>query len=94
MVEPHLLVAVRFPPTREGSGTKGSGRRPKNRAFFQVSLQYVCSIAVFLLGCSGTLWLYLLSAHLEQFVRVLEPQVVEEIVQFIPQELFSKFFID
>ena len=33
----HLLVAVRFFPTREGSGTKSSGRRPKNRATFQVS---------------------------------------------------------
>ena len=33
----HLLVAVRFPPTREGSGTKSTGRRPKNRAIFQVS---------------------------------------------------------
>ena len=33
----HLLVAVRFPPTREGSGTKSSGRRPKNRAILQVS---------------------------------------------------------
>ena len=92
MVEPHLLVAVRFHPTREGSGTKGSGRRPKNRAFFQVSPQYVCSwVLPFLLGCSGTSWLFLFSAHLKQFVRVLEPQVVEEIVQFIPHELFSKF---
>ena len=31
VVEPHLLAAVRFLPTREG------GRRPKNRATFQVS---------------------------------------------------------
>ena len=37
MVVSHLRVAVRFPPTREGSGTKSSGRRPKNRASFQVS---------------------------------------------------------
>ena len=92
MVEPHLLVAVRFPPTREGSGNKGSGRRPKDRAFFQVSPQYVCSIAVFI-GMFWD-WLYLFSAHLEQFVRVLEPQVVEEIVQFIPHGLFSKFCLN
>ena len=37
VVAPHLLVAVRFPPTREGSGTKSTGRRPENRASFQVS---------------------------------------------------------
>ena len=42
MVVPHLLVSVRFPPTsREGSGNKSTGRRPENRASFQVSLQYV-----------------------------------------------------
>ena len=35
VVVPHLLVAVRFLPTREGSGTKSSGRRPKNRASFR-----------------------------------------------------------
>ena len=49
VVEPHLLLAVRFPPTREGSGTKSSGRRPKNRATFQVSLLsiwYAAGIAV------------------------------------------------
>ena len=32
VVAPHLLVAVRFLPTREGSGTKSTGRRPKYRA--------------------------------------------------------------
>ena len=55
MVEPHLLVAVRFPPTREGSGTKGSGRRPKNRAFFQVSPQYLVRSWV-LLYFFGMFW--------------------------------------
>ena len=40
MVVPHLLVAVRF-RFQEGSGTKSTARRPKNRASFQVSLQYV-----------------------------------------------------
>ena len=56
VVVPHLLVAVRFPPTCEGSGTRGSGRRPKNRAFFQVSLQYFVRswVLLYLLGCSGT----------------------------------------
>ena len=47
----HLLVAVRFPPTQEGSGTKSSGRRPKNRASFQVSPS-VFGIAVFI----GLFW--------------------------------------
>ena len=46
VVVPHLLIAVRLPPTREGSGTKSSGRRPKNRASFRypptVSL-YLCT---------------------------------------------------
>ena len=57
MVEPHLLVAVRFPPTREGSGTKGTGRRPQNRAFFQVSPQYVGSwVLPFLLGLHGCIY--------------------------------------
>ena len=36
VVEPHLLVGVRFLPTRQG-GTKSTGRRPKNRATLQVS---------------------------------------------------------
>ena len=35
-----------------------------------------------------------LTAHLEQFVHDPVPQVVEEMVQFIPQELFSKCFFD
>ena len=38
-----------------------------------------------------------MSAHLEQFVHVPEPQVMEEIagvVQIIPQERFLKCFID
>ena len=43
----HLLVAVRFPPTREGCCTKSTGRRPEYRASFQVSLQYVRSWYVF-----------------------------------------------
>ena len=46
------------------------------------------------MGCSavGTLLFMavFLTAHLEQFVHDPEPQVVEEMVQFIPQELFSK----
>ena len=37
MVEPHLLLAVRFLPTREGCCTKSSGHRPENRATLQVS---------------------------------------------------------
>ena len=43
-------------PTCEGSGTEGSGRRPKNRVFFQVSLQYFVRswVLLYLLGCSGT----------------------------------------
>ena len=41
MVVPHLRVAVRFPPTREGSGTKSTGRRPKNRASFRYPLRYL-----------------------------------------------------
>ena len=41
VVVPHLRVAVRFLPTREGSGTKSTGRRPKNRASFRYPPQYV-----------------------------------------------------
>ena len=51
----HLLVAVRFPPTREGSGTKSTGRRPKNRASFRYPPQYLVRswvIAVFI----GMFW--------------------------------------
>ena len=57
VVVPHLLVAVRFHPTREGSGTKNRGRRPKYRASFQVSLQYVRRWYVFghIYRCSGSL---------------------------------------
>ena len=33
MVDPHLLVAARFLPTREGSGTKSTRRRPKSRCY-------------------------------------------------------------
>ena len=70
MVEPHLLVAERFPRLREGSGNKGSGRRPNNRASLQVSPQYVrrwfaLFLAVFIVSPLGA-------------VLVLEPQVVEE----------------
>ena len=63
MVEPHLLVAVRFPPTREGSGTKGSGRRPKNRAFFQVSPLFgtQLGIAVFI----GMFWDFAVTSAIE-----------------------------
>ena len=55
MVEPHLLVAVRFLPTREGSGTKSSGRRPKNRATLQVS---PLSILVRSLGIAVLIYLW------------------------------------
>ena len=64
VVEPHLLVAVRFPPTREGSGTKGSGRRPKNRAFFQVSPSVFgtqLGIAVFI----GMFWDFAVTSAIE-----------------------------
>ena len=53
-----LLVAVRFPPTREGSGTKSSGRRPKYRASFQVSLQYVRRWYVFLGPYLQMFWVF------------------------------------
>ena len=59
VVEPHLLVAVRFPPTREGSGTKCSGRRPKNRASFRYPPQYLVRSRVlpYLLTC-GMFWVF------------------------------------
>ena len=37
VVVPHLRVAVRFSPTREGSGNKSTVLRPKNGATLQVS---------------------------------------------------------
>ena len=59
VVVPHLLLVVRFPPTREGSGTKNSGRRPNYRATFQVSLLSFWYAAGYcrtylLVGCSGS----------------------------------------
>ena len=55
MVEPHLLVAVRLLPTREGRCTKSTGRRPKNRATLQVSLVSILYAA----GYCGIYWVVL-----------------------------------
>ena len=46
VVVPRLLVAVMFPPTREGSGTISTGRRPKNRASFR----YSPTVSLYVLG--------------------------------------------
>ena len=70
MVVPHLRVAVRFPPTREGSGTKSTGRRPKNRASFRYPLRYVRRWFA--------LFLAVINVSPLGAVLVLEPQVVEE----------------
>ena len=59
VVVSHLLVAVRFPPTREGSGTKCSGRRPKNRASFRYPPRYLVRSRVlpYLFTC-GMFWVF------------------------------------
>ena len=80
MVVPHLLVAVRFPPTREGSSTKGSGRRPKNRALFQVSpsvLGTLLGIAVFI----GMFWDFAVTS-----ASAIEVDEIVDAVRLIPQE--------
>ena len=59
VVGPHLLLAVRFPPTREGSDTKSSGRRPKNRASFRYPPQYVVRSWVLpYLFTGGMFWVF------------------------------------
>ena len=78
MVEPHLLVAVRFPPTREGSGTKGSFRRPKNRAFFQVSPS-VFGTQLGIAVCIGMFWDFAVTS-------AIEVDEIVDAVRLIPQE--------
>ena len=78
MVETHLLVAVRFLPTREGSGTKSTGRRPKNRATLQASLVSIWYAA----GYCRIYW---------DVLGLLAPPAVTSAIEVLTQTFLSRF---
>ena len=84
VVEPHLLVAVRFHPTSRGQWLQGL-RAPTQEPRIPSGIP---SVHTPLVRCYLLLYFW----HLEQFLHDPEPQVVEGMVQFIPQVHFSKCF--
>ena len=77
------LSAVRFPPTGEGSGTKSPGRRPKNRASFQVIPSVRTQLVRF--------WPYLFTCEMFWFLGSLHLPAVTSVIPGLNSDLRGNF---